>query len=145
MPHVRRAYENAGFRVICHGYRHGGFDRGSNRMLRNQLLELRQHRRVVSNRLATAVLYGASVGCEVGVYGDEMLLAKEHPIYGGNARVRRTWPQMHETVVDREVAAAVADEELGLSQVLSPAELADACSWTLSESTVPHQRTDRRN
>ncbi|NUR69578.1 MAG: hypothetical protein HOU81_02035 [Hamadaea sp.] len=149
-PAIRRAYEQAGFRVICHGYRLGGFDRGSNAMLRNQLMELRRHRRVVSNRLATAVLYGASVGCDVGIYGDEMLLADEHPIYGGNARIRRTWPQLHATFVDREEAAAVADEELGLSAILSPAELADACGWSRPEPgetgpELPHQRTDRRD
>jgi hypothetical protein len=130
MPDIRRAYEKAGFRVICHGYRGNRYERGSTEMLRNQLTELRRHRRVVSNRLSTAVLYGASVGCEVGIYGDEMHIENEHPVYGGNARIRRTWPQMHAPVVDRQLSAAVADEELGLSQVLSPSELADVCGWT---------------
>jgi hypothetical protein len=133
MPDVRRAYEKAGFRVISHGYRGNKYERGSSEMLLNQLTELRRHRRVVSNRLSSAVLYGASVGCEVGVYGDEMLIENEHPVYGGNARIRRTWPQMHGPDVDPQLSAAFADEELGLSQIVSPSELTEVCGWATAE------------
>ncbi len=72
MPEIRGAYEDAGFRVICHGKR-GLFRKGTDPLfLYRQREELSKHRRVASNRLTTAVLYGASVGCEVAVYGDPM-------------------------------------------------------------------------
>lgn len=127
---VREAYEQMGFRVISHGYRGGRARLGDRRFLYRQLAELRRHRRVASNRLSTALLYGASVGCEIGVYGDEMVIEDPHPIYGGNARVKRMWPQMHRPGVDAADAAEFARSELGLSHVVGPAELADLVGWT---------------
>jgi hypothetical protein len=86
---VRQRYESAGFRVICHGQR-GYMWRGTDpRFLDKQLAELRRHRKVVSNRLSTAIFYGASVGCDVGVYGDPMLLEAEDPVFGGPNRLQR--------------------------------------------------------
>ncbi len=138
---IREAYERAGYRVICHGYRGGRNRAGDRAFLTRQLVELRRHRRVASNRLSTAILYGASVGCAVGIYGDEMLIEDEHPIYGGNARIRRLWPQMHGVDVPVTVAAEFAATELGLAHVASPAELADICGWTAPEPATGRRST----
>ncbi|MGA8117872.1 MAG: hypothetical protein WCA46_29905 [Actinocatenispora sp.] len=128
-PQIREVYESFGFRVITHG-RRGGYQNADPRFLDRQLAELRRHRRVASNRLGTALLYGAAAGCEVGVYGDEMLIENEHPAYGGNARIRRLWPQLHTPVVPPAVSAAFAAEELGQRHVAGPAELADLLGWS---------------
>lgn len=129
---VRRTYERAGFRVITHGPR-GGRRRGTDpRFLDRQLAELRRHRRVASNRLSTAVLYGASVGCEVGVYGDPMRLVDDDLVPGGADRIRREWPELHDHTVPQAIAEKVARQELGLDRLLGPTEVVDAFGWQTS-------------
>ena len=54
--------------------------------LYKQLHEMRQHKRVVSNRLGSALFYGASVGFEIGVYGDPMILEADRAVLGGMER-----------------------------------------------------------
>jgi len=126
---IRRAYDERGFRIITHGYRGDRYTPGDIDFLRRQLVELRAHRRVVSNRLSTALLYGASVGCDVGVYGEEMLIEDEHPAYGGNDRIRRLWPEMHDPRIPTATSHAVARHELGLDHVATPEEIRDICGW----------------
>lgn len=128
-PQVREVYESFGFRVITHGPR-GGHYRGTDPwFLDKQLAELRGHRRAASNRMCTALLYAAAAGCELGVYGDPMLIERENPAYGGNARIRRLWPALHQPVVPARYAVSVATEELGLRHVAEPAEIVDLFGW----------------
>jgi hypothetical protein len=126
---IRRFYERRGFRVICHGYRGDRARPAEVAFLGRQLTELRRHRRVASNRLSTAILYGASVGCEVGVYGEPMIIENDHPVYGGLERIRRLWPELHSPKVPGPVASDFAAEELGMRHIVSPAELAEICGW----------------
>jgi hypothetical protein len=126
---VRHRYEDAGFRVICHGER-GYMWKGTDpRFLDKQLVELRRHKKVVSNRLTTAIFYGASVGCDVGVYGDPMLLEAEDPVFGGHNRLQRLWPVLHSVHVPNAVARELAVPELGLDVRLSPVEVIEAFGW----------------
>lgn len=129
-PQVREVYESFGFRVITHGRRGGGYRNTDPWFLDKQLAELRRHRRAASNRLCTALLYAAAAGCDIGVYGDPMLIERENPAYGGNARIRRLWPQLHVPEVAPREAVAVATEELGLRYVAEPEELAELCGWS---------------
>jgi hypothetical protein len=126
---IRETYADMGFRVITHGYRGDRYTPGDIDFLRRQLVELRSHSRVVSNRLSTALFYGASVGCDIGVYGEEMLIEDEHPAYGGNDRVRRLWPELHDPAVPTGIASAAARTELGLAHVAEPAEIRALCGW----------------
>jgi hypothetical protein len=126
---VRRHYEKAGFRVICHGYRGGWWQDLDPDFLDRQLAELRRHRRVASNRLCSAVFYGTLAGCEPAVYGDPMVLDKENMSYGGQARIRRQWPEMHGEQVDPATARATAVAELGADRLLPPAELRQMFRW----------------
>lgn len=132
-PDVRRAYESAGFRVISHGYRGLHWKDTDVRFLDKQLAELRRHERVVSNRLGSAIFYGASVGCQVGVYGDPMLLQAEDPVFGGNERLRRLWPELHQVSVPVETGRALARTELGLDVLLEPSELREVFRWQHAE------------
>ena len=129
---VRRSYEKAGFRVICHGYRGGWWRDLDPRFLPRQLAELRRHRRVASNRLCSAVFYGTLAGCEPAVYGDPMVLAGESPTYGGQARVRRQWPELHGTRVDLAAARATVTAELGADRLARPAELRRLLRWPVA-------------
>ncbi|MBB2909519.1 hypothetical protein FHS43_000765 [Streptosporangium becharense] len=139
-PVVRGWYERAGFRVICHGDRGSRWDLRGRDFLRRQLAELRRHRRVASNRLGSALFYGASVGCDVAVYGDPMQLENERPEYGGTARRMRLWPELHGVEVDRAAAAEAARLELGFDHLRGPAELRHLFGWSEEE---PAERPGR--
>src|SRR5450759_2950323 len=97
--------------------------------LDKQLAELRAHRRVVSNRLGSALFYGASVGCEIGVYGDPMILEAERAVLGGMDRQKRLWPELHQPAVPRDIASELARIELGTDMILSRTELRDTLGW----------------
>ncbi|MFL6160198.1 MAG: hypothetical protein ACJ72D_29265 [Marmoricola sp.] len=127
---IREVYERAGCRVITHGMRGFGYQGTDINFLWKQYAELRSHERVVSNRLGSAILYGASVGCEVGVYGDPMILTNEDPVYGGIERQKRNWPELHQPFVPRGEVEPLAVEELGLRHVREPAEIMDLFSWS---------------
>ncbi len=126
---VRRAYESDGFRVITHGYRGHMWRDTDQEFLDNQLREIRGHRRVVSNRMGSALFYGASTGAEVGIYGDPMVLEAERAILGGMQKQQRMFPLMHQPHVPIEMARQWAREELGMDELLSPAEIRNTFGW----------------
>ncbi|HEU4424189.1 MAG TPA: hypothetical protein VFR67_16785 [Pilimelia sp.] len=128
-PRIRRRYENAGFRVVCHGYRGHWWQNTDVRFLYNQLDELRRHRRVASNRVSSALWYGILAGCEPAVYGDPMVLKGEDPTFGGVARIRRQWPELHGTDVDPAVARELAHAEMGTDYLATPNELRELFGW----------------
>lgn len=118
-PVVRRIYEDAGFRVITHGNIH------DDDFLRRQLRELRSHRRVITNRIGTAVWYGASLGREVEVYGP-MFVAQETPAEAVrfDRLQRHAWPELFAGGLRGDVAAEIAAEQLGLDRLRPTDELA---------------------
>jgi hypothetical protein len=126
---LRRRYERAGFRVICHGYRGGWWKDLDERFLHRQLVEQRRHRRVASNRLCSAVFYGSLAGCEPAVYGDPMQLHGDRSAFGGVDRIRRQWPELHGEQVAAATAREAAVAELGADRLLSPAELRLRFGW----------------
>ena len=128
-PQVRRVYEEAGFRVITHGRRGHMYVGGDTDFLDRQLLELRGHRRAVSNRMGSALLYAASLGLSIGVYGDPMVLDGDHAVLGGMERQQRMFPVLHRAHVPEDEAQGIARSELGLDLVLPPTVLAHALSW----------------
>lgn len=129
-PKVRRQYEDAGVRVITHGQRGYLWQDTEPAFLYRQLHEMRNHARVVSNRLSSAVIYAAAAGVEVGVYGDPMELESDHAILGGVGKPRRMFPQMQQVRVPPHDAAVVAAVELGRDFMLGPQEVIDVFGWT---------------
>lgn len=128
-PHIREQYENAGFRVICHGQRGTKWEGATTNFLHKQLAELRRHRRVASNRLSTAILYGLSAGCEAGVYGDPMEFVGGKPGFVGDQLLQAWYPELHTAHIDTELGRAFADAELGCTQILEPEELRLILGW----------------
>jgi len=138
---IRAVYEEAGFRVICHG-RRGFWWRGLDReFLVRQLAELRRHRRVASNRLTSAIWYGLLAGCEAAVYGDPMVLENADPSFGGYPRIRSQWAALHGRETDLAGCQALARQELGADLLLGPAELRLLFGWqqTWAESVAASQ------
>lgn len=123
---VRAFYEQAG-RVVCHGYRGQNYLDTDARFLHHQLGELRRHRRVASNRMSSAVLYGVAAGCEPAVYGDPMHL--DHEDRPTAERIRRQWPELHGKHPDPAAARPSALAELGAGYLASPAELRLLLGW----------------
>jgi hypothetical protein len=129
MRSVRRLYQKAGFRVVCHGYR-GFWWRDHNRdFLLGQLTEIRRHKRVISNRLCSAIWYGALAGREVAVYGDPMVLDNADMTFGGEPRLHRQWPEVYGTSTDSAATHRLAREQLGADELSSPAELRALLGW----------------
>ncbi|WP_265447739.1 hypothetical protein [Flexivirga meconopsidis] len=128
-PEIRKIYADKGFRVITHGRRGHMNAGGDTDFLDAQLAEMSAHRRVVSNRLGSALLYGASLGREIGVYGDPMVLQNDHAVLGGMARQLRLFPQLHTPQVDPADAQRVATSELGIDQRWTPQALRHRLGW----------------
>lgn len=114
---VRRSYEEAGFRVVCHGRREDpGF-------LNRQQRELLRHGTVATNRLGTALWYGMSSGLRGEVFGTVFGQwdADEGSRY--DAMQRRRHPELFKGDLTTAEGAAVAAAELGSEHLRSPAEL----------------------
>lgn len=128
-PDVRQHYEDAGFRVISHGRRGRLWEGGNTGFLKEQLAELRRHERVASNRLSTAIFYGAGLGLDAGVYGDPMEFVGGRAGFIGENLLEHTFPGLHGRFLDRDHAGTVARRELGADALMSPEELRLALGW----------------
>lgn len=123
-PEVREAYESRGFRTITFGRR----ERPD--FLHHQLEEIGRHRRVVTNRVSTAVWYAGAVAREIEVYG---------PVFGADsaeeaeafARIQRQrWPELTSGPVRGDAAVALSEEELGGDLLLDREALVAALGWS---------------
>ncbi len=145
-PRVRSSYEERGFSLVCHGHRSDpGF-------LCALYTSLARADRVVSNRLCTAIWYGAALGREVAVDG---------PVFGASgwssealsAWDRDAGPEIFAERLRGDAAIEVAGPHLGASSVRQPAELSEmlglgrtqAVSWLLRAAVHAdhHARTAR--
>jgi hypothetical protein len=120
-PDIVGSWLDAGHRVVTAGPRHDPD------FLSRILALVLGSERVVANRLMTPVLYAASLGRDVAVYGDPLSISGAE-IHGQDA-IRRLWPELHGATLDRPVATDLARRELGFQHVLEPAELRAALGW----------------
>lgn len=121
---VRRAYEDAGFRVICHGHR---LDPS---FLYRQAEELLRHSRVVANRESSALWYGGAFGREIEIYGPVFSIPGSDTVGEVVARQRALWPELSSGGLSAEAARRAADEELGAESVRDAEELRQILGWT---------------
>lgn len=122
-PETRRLYERHGVRIRCHGRRYDPW------FLWRQYEELIRHQRVVSNRVSTAVWYGASLGREVEVYGQVMGSNTESEGRRFSELQKRRWPELCEGPLAGDEARRLAMRELGGEFVRGPNELRDILGW----------------
>lgn len=122
---IREIYERAGFVVMSHGRREDPL------FLVRQREVLRRHRRVVTNRVSSALWYAGMLGCELEVYGpvsDHQSSARAQSI---RLMQRERWPELFEVggVVPGD-ARRLAAEELGAGQQREPNELRALLGWS---------------
>lgn len=121
-PEIVGSWLDAGHRVVTAGPRHDPD------FLSRILALVLASERVVANRLMTPVLYAASLGRDVAVYGDPLSISSAE-IHGQDA-IRALWPELHGAALDRTVTTDLARAELGFQHVLDPAQLRAALGWT---------------
>lgn len=121
-PEIVGSWLDAGHRVVTAGPRHDPD------FLSRILALVLASERVVANRLMTPVLYAASLGRDVGVYGDPLSIpgAEIHR----QVAIRSLWPELHGSSLDRAVTTDLARTELGFQHVLEPALLRSALGWS---------------
>ena len=120
-PDIVASWLDAGHRVVTAGPRHDPD------FLSRILALVLASERVVANRLMTPVLYAASLGRDVGVYGDPLSISSAE-IHGQDA-IRSLWPELHGPSLERVVTTDLARAELGFQHVLEPVELRSALGW----------------
>ena len=111
-PDIVDSWLDAGHRVVTAGPRHD-----PDFLSRIFALVLASER-VVANRLMTPVLYAASLGREVAVYGDPLSISTAE-IHGQDA-IRSLWPELHGRSLERGVTTDLARAELGFQHLLGP-------------------------
>ena len=121
-PGIVESWLDAGHRVVTAGPRHDPD------FLSRILALVLASERVVSNRLMTPVLYAASLGRAVGVYGDPLSLSGEET--QGQDAIRSLWPELHGRCLDRGATTDLARAELGFQHVLEPGQLRSVLGWT---------------
>jgi hypothetical protein len=121
-PEIVGSWLDAGHRVVTAGPRHDPD------FLARILALVLDSERVVSNRLMTPVLYAASLGRDVAVYGDPLSISGAE-IHSQDA-IRSLWPELHGPSLDTAVTTDLARIELGFQHRLDPAELRSVLGWT---------------
>ena len=121
-PDIVSSWLDAGHRVVTAGSRHDPD------FLSRILALVLASERIVANRLMTPVLYAASLGRDVAVYGDPLSISGAE-IHGQGA-IRDLWPELHGRSLDRAVTTDLARAELGFQHVLEPAALRSALGWS---------------
>jgi hypothetical protein len=59
-----------------------------------------------------------------------MILQEEDPAFGGMARMRRLWPELHGQEIDITAAQEITRVELGQDYLASPAEIREVFGWS---------------
>jgi hypothetical protein len=121
-PRVVDAWTSAGHSVVSAG------DRRDPRFLARILWMMSSATRVVSNRMATALLYASYAGADIAVEGPDFRLGN-NPAADPGTRMRELWPEFYEAAPDQKVLARIAEAELGIGDMRSPAELKQILGW----------------
>lgn len=123
-PEIRRVYEAAGFRVISHGYRH------DSHFIVRLYDELQRHDRVVTNRVATALWYGALLQREVEVYGPVFSIHGPDEAEAWDKTQRSHWPELFSGGIAGAKAHELGASELGAGYLRDPEALRQLLGWT---------------
>lgn len=121
-PQVVDAWRSAGHTITSAG------DRRDPAFLGRQLWLLQHARTVVSNRLATATMYGAVAGRPIRIYGPDFRIPGGDEA-ASDANLRRLWPEFYEEEPDPAMTRSIAETELGLGDLRTVVELKQLLGW----------------
>lgn len=116
------AWTSAGHRITTAG------ERRDPAFLSRILWLVASAERVVSNRLATALVYAAAVGTRTEVYGPHFQI-KGISETSSEAFLKKVWPEFYDPSLAQAELTALADAELGRSSMRSPVELRQILGW----------------
>lgn len=134
-PRIRKIYEDLGLRTITHGRRSFEYTGGVDSFLLNQYREIVKHERVVSNKLTTALLYGASLGLQVELAGDTGdihipgLEQNARNVFGENFYDKLAPFLYLGKPANHDVMFEFAMSELGYDCLLDPTQLTELFGW----------------
>lgn len=120
-PDIVDAWTSSGHRITSAG------ERRDPNFLARVLWLLLSSRKVVSNRLATALVYGASAGIEVAIYGPHFQIAGISET-SSESYLRKLWPEFYEKI-DPADLRLIADKELGREYMRSSVGLRQVLGW----------------
>ena len=122
-PDMVEPFERAGWRMVTFG------SRDDPQFLPRLVLELEAHAAVVSDAVCSAIWYGAHLGRHVRVMGARPQVTT---LDGQRTDLDHAeqWPQVHGDGIEGAAAVALAADELGVSSMREPAELARLLGWT---------------
>ncbi|MET1152785.1 hypothetical protein [Arthrobacter sp.] len=121
-PEIYSAWTNAGHDVISAG------ERRDPQFLGRILWMMASARKVISNRMSTALLYGSAAGADIEIYGPDFQLGADAETDPG-LRMRELWPEFYEASPDNSALRVIAESELGLQDMRAPEELKALLGW----------------
>ncbi|MGG5171233.1 hypothetical protein ACQR35_03500 [Pseudarthrobacter sp. J1738] len=121
-PEIVKAWTDAGHTITSAG------ERRDSAFLARVMWLLMSSKKVISNRLATALIYGAAVETPVSIYGPHFQIAGIQET-SSEEYLRRLWPEFYEDATDGPTLLSVARAELGYEYMQSPEELRHTLGW----------------
>ncbi|WFR83085.1 hypothetical protein [Arthrobacter sp. Y-9] len=121
-PDVVAAWRDAGHRLTTAG------ERRDPDFLARVLWLIMNAKKVVSNRLATALVYAAAVGTPIEIYGPHFQIAGIQE-ESSEEYLRKLWPEFYDPNTDLAALKSLARAELGADAMRSPDELRDLLGW----------------
>ncbi|GAA1341750.1 hypothetical protein [Arthrobacter roseus] len=121
-PDIVNAWTSAGHQLTTAGERRDPL------FLARVLWLLMSARKVVSNRMATALVYSAAAGTPVSIYGPHFQIAGISET-SSESYLQKLWPEFYSPAAHIDDIRAVADLELGRRHMKAPAELRQILGW----------------
>ncbi|MBT2549814.1 hypothetical protein [Arthrobacter sp. ISL-65] len=121
-PEIVEAWRQAGHSITTAG------ERRDPAFLARVMWLLMSSKKVVSNRLATALMYGAAVETPVSLYGPHFQIAGVQET-SSEEYLRSLWPEFYEESISVPVLQKIAYAELGHEYMKSPSDLRSVLGW----------------
>lgn len=121
-PEIVQAWTNAGHRITTAG------ERRDPAFLARVMWLIMSSRKVISNRLATALVYAAAVGTPVSIYGPHFQIAGIQET-SSEEYLQRLWPEFYEESSSDSELLEIANAELGREYLQAPDDLRRTLGW----------------
>ncbi|WP_052207591.1 hypothetical protein [Sinomonas humi] len=121
-PEIVKAWKDAGHIITTAGERRDPL------FLARVMWLVMSAKKIVSNRLATALVYAAAVDTPVHIYGPHFQIAGIQET-SSEEYLRELWPEFYEEEPNTAQLRKIAEQELGEAYLRSPLELRKVLGW----------------